>query len=77
MITECQERAIIAGNKIEQQEGEGTYAVKLLEDYCAALLKDVADEIEKDILNMGVLPEKVRRIDMNEIRNVKIDSLMS
>ncbi len=37
VITECQEGAIIAGNKIEQQEGEGTYAVKLLEDYCEEL----------------------------------------
>ena len=66
---------------VREKEKEDNKLNLMAEEYdcilIAALLKDVVDEIEKDILNIGILPEKVRRIDMNQIQNVKIDSLMS
>jgi len=34
VIVQCQESAIQIGNNIEEIEGEGTYVVKLLEEYC-------------------------------------------
>ncbi len=37
LLSDCQEAAISVGNSIEQSEGEGTEAVKKLEEYCEAL----------------------------------------
>ena len=37
LLTDCQDAALSVGNSIEQSEGEGTEAVKKLEEYCEAL----------------------------------------
>lgn len=34
VLTDCQQKAIATGNKIELEEGNGTTTVSLLEDYC-------------------------------------------
>ena len=37
ILTECQQGAVDVGTGIEEQEGEGTNAVALLEEYCEKL----------------------------------------
>lgn len=48
-LAECQQSAIAVGTKIEEKEGEGTTAVKYLEEYCENIfqLSTVCDNIQE------------------------------
>lgn len=71
LLTDCQEAAISVGNSIEQSEGEGTEAVRYLEEYCEALYlistgnKDAASNLD------NCIRECVSRVsDFKETREV-------
>lgn len=68
LLAECQESAVVVGGRIDQEAGEGTQAVHLLEEYCEGLyqLSIVLDNKQK-------AQEQIQRIN-NCLSNV-IDSI--
>ena len=57
LLGDCQDAAVAIGNLIESQEGEGTEAVKLLEDYCETLYH-INEDITKEQSNSSKNIEK-------------------
>lgn len=53
ILSDEQSAAISIGNRIEELEGEGTEAVKILEQYCEKLWQ-IAQEAEREIKKQGI-----------------------
>lgn len=76
ILTDCQQGAVDVGNKIEEIEGEGTEAVRLLEEYCEKvylLCINWADEKfrDKELKNIRVLLNKVKNSILYDIKDSK------
>lgn len=50
LLASFQQKAIAIGNAIEKSEGEGTEAVKLLEDYCEKLYEKSVESLEGSLV---------------------------
>lgn len=57
MLAECQQAAVAAGTCIEQSEGEGQAAVRILEEYCETLFR-----IHEELGEGGFSSDKAYRI---------------
>lgn len=68
LLGECQDAAVAIGNLIEAQEGEGTEAVKLLEDYCETLYH-INEDITKGQDNNSKSIEKFLKKDIRQIQS--------
>ncbi len=76
ILTDCQQSAVDVGNKIEEVEGEGTEAVRLLEEYCEKvylLCINWPDEKrrDKELKNIRVLLNKVKNSILYDIKDSK------
>lgn len=76
ILTDCQQGAVDVGNKIEEIEGEGTEAVRLLEEYCEKvylLCVNWPDEKlrDKELKNIRVLLNKVKNSILYDIKDSK------
>lgn len=76
ILTDCQQGAVDVGNKIEEKEGEGTEAVRLLEEYCEKvylLCINWPDEKlrDKELKNIRVLLNKVKNSILYDIKDSK------
>lgn len=76
ILTDCQQGAVEVGGKIEECEGEGTEAVRLLEQYCEKvylLCINWLDEKlrEKELKNIRVLLNKVKNSILYDIKDSK------
>ena len=76
ILTDCQQGAVDVGNKIEEIEGEGTEAVRLLEEYCEKvylLCINWPDEklCDKELKNIRVLLNKVKNSILYDIKDSK------
>lgn len=65
LLTECQQAAIDIGEAIEREEGQGTYTVVLLEQYCEQLYRtsqtlDQMDRLIKECLELSELLQKIK-----------------
>lgn len=65
LLTDCQQAAIDIGEAIEREEGQGTYAVVLLEQYCEQLYNtsqnlEHMDRLIKDCLGLSDLLKKIK-----------------
>lgn len=76
ILTDCQQGAVDVGTKIEEIEGEGTEAVRLLEEYCEKvylLCINWPDEklCDKELKNIRVLLNKVKNSILYDIKDSK------
>lgn len=76
ILTDCQQGAVDVGSKIEEVEGEGTEAVRLLEEYCEKvylLCINWTDEKlrDKELKNIRVLLNKVKNSILYDIKDSK------
>lgn len=77
LLTSCQSAAISIGNRIEENEGEGTNTVTLLEDYCELLYNisqksletadDVLLNIDEYVKHLDDTIENIEKSLLNEI----------
>jgi len=67
LLGDCQDAAVAIGNLIESQEGEGTEAVKLLEDYCETLYHINEDITKEQNSNSRNIEKKLNK----EIRQIQ------
>lgn len=68
LLGDCQDAAVAVGNLIESQEGEGTEAVKLLEDYCETLYH-INEDITKEQSNSSKNIEKKLQKEIRQIQS--------
>lgn len=68
LLGECQDAAVAIGNLIEAQEGEGTEAVKLLEEYCETLYH-INEDITKEQVNSSKDIEKRLKKEIRQIQS--------
>ncbi|MBR5337933.1 MAG: hypothetical protein IK152_08105 [Lachnospiraceae bacterium] len=61
LLGDCQDAAVAIGNLIESSEGEGTEAVKLLEEYCESLYH-VNEEVTSDQdVDQGTIEKRLKK----------------
>lgn len=69
-LLECQKRAICIGNKIEMSEGEGTQAVKQLEDYCEDVYQLYIGKLSEEAVS-NILEKKLQQA-IADVRKIAI-----
>ena len=76
LLMECQESAVVIGRRIEQDAGEGTRAVNLLEEYCESLYQismilDNNQKIQELIQKISICLNRVIDSIKNDLLNTK------